>query len=123
MGLVGLRNPQDRIAIAFAGATHRLEPVDHAMRQNNKVTAHLLKGIERWTIERVVVATGLYLTPDGKIMVAYGARQIPLSCAEYKANGYRPFFEKLQVKLQKATVPSVSVLPGPATGRPVGRRV
>ena len=23
------------------------------------------------------MATGLYVTPDGKIMVAYGARQIP----------------------------------------------
>ena len=53
----------------------------------------LLKRIERWTIERGM-ATGLYVTPDGKIMVAYGARQIPLSCAQYKANGYRPSFEK-----------------------------
>jgi hypothetical protein len=39
------------------------------------------------------MAIGLYVTPDGKIMVAYGARQIPLSWAQYKANGYKPSFE------------------------------
>ena len=82
----------------------------------------LLKRIERWTIERVM-ATGLYVTPDGKIMVAYGTRQIPLSCAQYKANGYKPSFEKLLVKSPKATVPSVSVLPSTLLGREAGRRV
>ena len=82
----------------------------------------LLKRIERWTIERVM-AIGLYVTPDGKIMVAYGARQIPLSCAQYKANGYKPSFEKLLVKSPKATVPSVSVLPSTLFGREAGRRV
>jgi len=82
----------------------------------------LLKRIERWTIERVM-AIGLYVTPDGKIMVAYGARQIPLSCAQYKANGYKPSFEKLLVKSPKATVPSVSVLPSTLLGREAGRRV
>ena len=67
--------------------------------------------------------TGLYVTPDGKIMVAYGARQIPLSCAQYKANGYKPSFEKLLVKMPKVTVPSVSVLPSTLLGREAGRRV
>ena len=69
------------------------------------------------------MAVGLYVTPDGKIMVAYGARQIPLSCAQYKANGYKPTFEKLLVKSPKATVPSVSVLPSTLLGREAGRRV
>ena len=69
------------------------------------------------------MATGLYVTPDGKIMVAYGARQIPLSCAQYKANGYKPSFEELLVKSPKATVPSVSVLPSNRLGREAGRRV
>jgi hypothetical protein len=82
----------------------------------------LLKRIERWTIERVM-AIGLYVTPDGKIMVAYGVRQIPLSCAQYKANGYKPSFEKLLVKSPKATVPSVSVLPSTLLGREADRRV
>ena len=69
------------------------------------------------------MATGLYVTRDGKIMVAYGARQIQLSCAQYKANGYRPSFEKLLVKSPKATVPSVSVPPSTLLGREAGRRV
>jgi hypothetical protein len=82
----------------------------------------LLKRIECWTIERVM-ASGLYVTPDGKIMVAYGARQIPLSCAQYKANGYKPAFDKLLVKSPNTTVPSVSVLPSTVLGREAGRRV
>jgi hypothetical protein len=71
----------------------------------------------------VVSATGLYVTPEGKIVVAYGARQIPLSCAQYKANGYRPSFEKLPVKSPKTTVPSGSVLPSTRLRREPGRRV
>jgi hypothetical protein len=46
------------------------------------------------------MATGLYLLQDGTIMVAYGARKIPISPAQYKANGYRPPFEKLKAKRQ-----------------------
>jgi len=69
------------------------------------------------------MAIGLYVTPDGKVMVAYGARQIPLSCAQYKANGYKPAFDKLLVKSPNATVPSVSVLPSTLLGREAGRRV
>jgi hypothetical protein len=41
------------------------------------------------------MATGLYVLPEGSVMVAYGHRQIPISCAQYKANGYRPGLEKL----------------------------
>jgi hypothetical protein len=48
------------------------------------------------------MATGLYLLQDGTIMVAYGARKIPLSPAQYKANGYRPPFEKLKAKATDA---------------------
>ena len=69
------------------------------------------------------MATGLYVTPNGKIVVAYGARKIPLSCAQYKANGYKPSFEKLLAKSQKATVLSVSVLPSTLLGCKAGRRV
>jgi hypothetical protein len=44
------------------------------------------------------MAIGLYLTPDGRVMVAYGNRRIAISRAEYKANGYKPSIEKLKVK-------------------------
>ena len=44
------------------------------------------------------MATGLYVTPDGKVMVAYGSRLIPIAGAQYKANGYRPSLEKLTVQ-------------------------
>jgi hypothetical protein len=44
------------------------------------------------------VAIGLYVTPDGKVMVAYGSRLIPIADAQYKANGYKPSLEKLKVK-------------------------
>ena len=44
------------------------------------------------------MATGLYLLQDGTIMVAYGARKIRITPAQYKANGYRPSFEKLKAK-------------------------
>lgn len=43
------------------------------------------------------MATGLYVLPDRSVMVAYGHRQIPISCAQYKANGYKPELEKLTV--------------------------
>ena len=44
------------------------------------------------------MATGLYLTADGMVMVDYGARKLPISPAQYRANGYRPSFEKLMDK-------------------------
>jgi hypothetical protein len=49
-------------------------------------------------------------------MVAYASRQITLSRAQYKANGYKPSFEKL-LKSPEATVPSVPVLPPKRLGR------
>jgi hypothetical protein len=42
--------------------------------------------------------TGLYLLPEGSVMMAYGPRHIPISCAQYKANGYKPVLEKLVAK-------------------------
>jgi hypothetical protein len=30
-------------------------------------------------------------------MVAYGRRHIPISCSQYKANGYKPTVEKLMM--------------------------
>jgi hypothetical protein len=44
------------------------------------------------------MAFGLYVMQDGSVMVAYGHRRIRISCAQYKANGYRPALEKLAVK-------------------------
>jgi hypothetical protein len=44
------------------------------------------------------MATGLYVLPDGSVMVSYGPRHIPISCAQNKANGYKPVLEKLVVK-------------------------
>ena len=58
--------------------------------------------VDRTQREDSGMATGLYLLQDGTIMVAYGARKIPLSPAQYKANGYRPPCEKLKVKPSSA---------------------
>ena len=44
------------------------------------------------------MATGLYVLQDGSVMVAYGPRHIPISYAQYKANGYKPVLEKLVAK-------------------------
>ena len=44
------------------------------------------------------MAFGLYVTPDGLVMVSYGERRIPIPCAQYRANGYKPALEKLAVK-------------------------
>ena len=43
------------------------------------------------------MATGLYTLQDGSVMVAYGPRHIPISGAQYKANGYKPALEKLMI--------------------------
>jgi hypothetical protein len=51
------------------------------------------------------MATGLYLLQDGTIMVAYGERKIPIGPAQYKANGYKPPFEKLKAKSSSADKP------------------
>jgi hypothetical protein len=51
------------------------------------------------------MATGLYVMPHGMVMVAYGTRKIPISCAKYKANGYKPPLEKLAASLRTADRP------------------
>lgn len=43
------------------------------------------------------MAIGLYLMNDETIMVDYGTRKIPISRAQYRANGYGPAIEKLFV--------------------------
>jgi hypothetical protein len=60
------------------------------------------------------MATGLYVLSDGSVMVAYGPRHIPISCAQYKANGYKPVLEKLAAKSPGANRPLV----GPEVTRP-----
>ena len=44
------------------------------------------------------MAIGLYVLPNASVMVAYGPRHIPISCAQYKANAYTPVLEKLAAK-------------------------
>ena len=41
------------------------------------------------------MASGLYVTSAGDVMVDYGTRAIPISPAQYRANGYKPSVEKL----------------------------
>ena len=43
----------------------------------------------------IPMANGLYLMPDGMVMVNYGRKKIPISLAQYRANGYRPPFYRL----------------------------
>ena len=47
------------------------------------------------------MATGIYRTLDGRVMVDYGKRRLPISCAHYQANGYRPPYEKLPTETPK----------------------
>ena len=58
------------------------------------------------------MAVGLYVMQDGLIMVAFGHRHIPISSAQYKANGYKPALEKLAAKSPAA--PKPKVCPEPA---------
>ncbi len=44
------------------------------------------------------MATGLYVTPDGRVAVNYGTRKLFLPMSQYKANGYKPGIEKLSVR-------------------------
>jgi len=41
------------------------------------------------------VAKGLYLMRDGRVLVDYGKRQVPISFGQYRANGYRPPCDQL----------------------------
>ena len=51
------------------------------------------------------MANGLYLMPDGMVMVDYGRKKIPISLAQYRANGYRPPFDRL-AREDKARTPA-----------------
>ena len=42
------------------------------------------------------MAKGLYLMRDGQALVEYGKRRVPISPAQYRANGYRPPCDKLR---------------------------
>jgi hypothetical protein len=53
------------------------------------------------------MAIGLYVLPDGSVMVAYGPRHIPISRAQYRANGYKPVLEKLVAKSPGGNGPPV----------------
>jgi hypothetical protein len=44
------------------------------------------------------LAKGLYLTQDGRVLVDYGKLRVPISSAQYRANGYRPTYDKLPVE-------------------------
>jgi hypothetical protein len=44
------------------------------------------------------VAKGLYLMRDGQVLVEYGKRRVPISAAQYRANGYRPPYDKLPLE-------------------------
>ena len=41
------------------------------------------------------MAKGLYLMQDGQVLVDYGKRRVPISSAQYRANGYRPPYDNL----------------------------
>jgi hypothetical protein len=57
--------------------------------------------ITTWNMKREPnVATGLFVTDDGNVMVDYGKKKIPIPLAQYKANGYRPRFEELMLRVQ-----------------------
>ena len=55
------------------------------------------------------MATGLYLTPDGMVIVDYGRRKIPIPPAQYRANGYRPPFDTLR----RNDMPAERIAAGP----------
>ena len=63
------------------------------------------------------MAIGLYMMQDGSVMVAYGQRRIPISCAEYKANGYKPTLGKLAMKSPVADKPKVCAVARSRVGR------
>ena len=47
---------------------------------------------------------GLQVMGDGRVLVDYGKRQVPISVAQYRANGYMPQYHKLPVEVpSKAT--------------------
>ena len=44
------------------------------------------------------MAKGLYLMRDGQVLVESGKRRVPISPAQYRANGYRPSCDKLPLE-------------------------
>jgi hypothetical protein len=63
------------------------------------------------------MATGLYVTQNGSVIVSYGAKHIPISCAQYKANGYKPRLDKLPaMPLGKPRADSAAPLADGAVG-------
>jgi hypothetical protein len=54
---------------------------------------------------------GLCLMRNGQVLVEYGKRRVPISPAQYRANGYRPLCDKLPPE----------ALPNAATFASVGR--
>ena len=67
----------------------------------NRNNAPLRRGRE------VNMATGLYVRQDGSVIVGYGLRHISISSAQYKANGYKPAFEKLATNSSRTDKPPV----------------
>jgi hypothetical protein len=42
------------------------------------------------------MAKGLYLRTEGQVLVEYGKRRrVPIPSAQYKADGYKPAYDKL----------------------------
>jgi hypothetical protein len=54
----------------------------------------------------LMMPTGLYVTADGRVVVNYGTRKLSIPISQYKANGYKPSFEKL---LARATTSPRSI--------------
>jgi hypothetical protein len=50
------------------------------------------------------VAKGLYLIGDGYVVVDYGRRRVPISPAQYRANGYMPPYDKVPVEAPPKSV-------------------
>jgi hypothetical protein len=66
------------------------------------------------------MATGLRLTPDGRVLVDFGGRRLPISVAEYRANGYKPSLKTLTDK-PPASPTANNGLASEVVGRPLKR--
>jgi hypothetical protein len=51
------------------------------------------------------MAKGLYLLRNGQVLVAYGARRVPIPLAQYRANGYRPRCDQLPAEAPPEAAP------------------
>jgi hypothetical protein len=55
------------------------------------------------------MAKGLYLMPDGQVLVEYDKRRrVPISPAQYKANGYKPPRDKLPAEAPSKVLTEVA---------------